>query len=290
MAVVDAKMVKELRDKTGAGMMECKKALDLANGNMEQAIEELRKSGNAKAAKCAGRVAAQGVIILIADADKQQGMMLEVNSETDFVARDDNFLRFAQTVAETAWLNKITTIPDLAAQTISGDIGCTVEELREDLISKVGENIILRRIVFSPPLTNPDVQSLGYYVHGSRIGVMVTLGVANKDLAKDIAIHIAANRPLVISPQQVPADLIAKEREIYLSEAINSGKPQEIIEKMVAAKIAKFINEVCLEGQPFIKNPDITVGELLSKSGSMVLSFQRFEVGEDVGQSDPAAQ
>lgn len=285
MAVISAKMVKELRDKTGAGMMECKKALDKSNGDVQLAMEELRKSGNAKAAKCAGRVAAQGVIVILADHDSKRGMMLEVNSETDFVARDDNFLQFAQLVANTAWINKIADLSTLANHPVHNDSGLTVEEARENLISKVGENILLRRILFSPPLSHPDAKSLGYYVHGSRIGVMVTLDVVNQELAKDIAIHIAANRPLVISPDQVPEHLIAKEKEIYLSEAINSGKPQEIIEKMVAGKLANFVNEVCLVGQPFLKNPDITVGELLSKSGAIVLSFQRFEVGEIVDQS-----
>lgn len=286
MTTITAALVKELRETTGAGMMECKKALEATRGDIKLAIEELRKSGKAKAEKRAGRIAAEGVVVLLADTDHKQAMMLEVNSETDFVGRDESFLAFAKAVAETAWAGKIANLQLLASKPLKGHAGHTVEESRQALISKVGENVLVRRIIFSNALPNPETQTLGYYRHGERIGVVVELDIDNKELAKDLAMHIAANRPLVITPDQVPADLIEKEKEIYSAQAANSGKPKEIIEKMVSGKLKSFMSEVSLVGQPFIKNTDMTVGDLLLKSGAKVLAFHRFEVGEGIEKTE----
>jgi elongation factor Ts len=295
MSVIDAKMVKILRDKTSAGMMDCKKALEKTQGNMALAVEELRKSGKDKAAKRAGCIATEGVVILLTDDHNKHGMLLELNSETDFVARDANFLAFAKDVAATAWAYKMTNnvsidLATLSEQKSQRDSQYTIEEARQALIGTVGENIILRRLVFSTPLSNPAIQTLGHYVHGNRIGVMLTLDVNNQELAKDIAMHIAANRPVVIMPHQVPEALIAQEKEIYLAEASISGKPPEIIDKMVTAGIDSFTKQVSLVGQPFIKNPAITVGELLLNSGAMVLEFHRFEVGENIENHEALAE
>lgn len=286
MTTITAALVKELRDKTSAGMMECKKALEVAKGDIELAIEELRKSGKAKAAKRAGRIAAEGVIVTLADEDSKQAMMVEVNSETDFVGRDESFLAFAKAVGATAWEAKISDLTALATQSLKGFPGQTVEEARQALISKVGENVLIRRLVFSAPLANPSAQTVGVYRHGERIGVIVELDIANKELAKDIAMHIAASRPLVITPENVSAELLEKEKEIYSAQAANSGKPKEIIEKMVAGKLKNFLNEVSLVGQPFVKDPDQTVGDLLTKNGAKVLAFHRFEVGEGIEKEE----
>lgn len=282
MTAITAALVKELRDKTSAGMMECKKALEAVNGNIELAIEELRKTGKMKAAKRAGKTAAEGVVYIFNDADLKQAMLIEVNSETDFVGRDENFLAFAKAVGETSWESKTSDINALATLSLKDHAGQTVEDARQALISKVGENVIIRRIVFTNTLTNPSSQTIGIYRHGERIGVAVELDSDNKELAKDIAMHIAANRPLVINPEDVSADLIEKEKEIYSAQAATSGKPKEIIEKMVAGKLKNFLNEVSLVGQPFIKNPDTTVGDLLNKSRAKIIAFYRYEVGEGI--------
>jgi elongation factor Ts len=282
MTAITAALVKELREKTSAGMMECKKALEAANGDIELAIEELRKTGKMKAAKRAGKTAAEGVVYIFSDADLKQAMLIEVNSETDFVGRDESFLAFAKATGETAWEAKISDIDALATQTLKGQTGQTVEDARQALISKVGENVIIRRIVFTNTLANPSSQTIGIYRHGERIGVVVELDSDNKELAKDIAMHIAANRPLVINPEDVSSDLIEKEKEIYSAQAATSGKPKEIIEKMVAGKLKNFLNEVSLVGQPFIKNPDTTVGDLLNKNRAKVIAFHRYEVGEGI--------
>jgi elongation factor Ts len=281
MTTITAALVKELRDKTSAGMMECKKALEATQGDVNLAIEELRKSGKLKAAKRAGKIATEGVVILQMDADSKRAMMVEVNSETDFVGRDESFLAFAKAVGETLWASSITDLQALAAQPLKGSAQ-TVEDARQALISKVGENVLIRRLVFSNPLPKPAAQTLGVYRHGERIGVIVELDSDNKELAKDLAMHIAASRPLVVAPENVPAELIAKEKEIYAAQAATSGKPKEIIEKMVSGKLKSFVNEVSLVGQPFIKNPELTVGDLLVKSGAKVLAFHRFEVGEGI--------
>ena len=273
---VNAAQVKELRERTGAGMMECKKALEATQGDIALAIEELRKSGRAKADKKAGRVAAEGVIVIRCAEDNHQSVMLEINSETDFVARDQNFLGFANAVAETALQAKIEDVAALANVTLAGS-HLNVEEARQALVAKVGENIHVRRIAFKQ-----SAQPIGVYLHSNRIGVLVELDVANVELAKDIAMHIAASKPMVISPEEVPADIIAKEKEIYMAQAAGSGKPQDIIEKMVAGRIKKYLDEVSLLGQLFVKDPNITISSLLSKNRAKVVSFTRFEVGEGI--------
>ncbi len=286
MTTITAALVKELRDKTSAGMMECKKALEVAKGDLKLAIEELRKSGKAKAAKRAGRIATEGQIVTLIDPDSKQAMMIEVNSETDFVGRDESFVAYAKAVAETAWETKPKDLQTLFSQPLKDSSGQTVEEARQALISRVGENVLVRRLVFSAPLPNPDSQTIGIYRHGSRIGVIVELDSDNKELAKDLAMHIAASRPLVIAPENVSAELLAKEKEIYSAQAANSGKPKEIIEKIVLGKLKTFLNEVSLEGQPFVRDPNQTVGELLAKNRTKVLAFHRFEVGEGLEKEE----
>lgn len=274
MTTISASQVKELRERTGAGMMECKNALTKCAGDMEKAIEELRKSGAAKAGKKAGRIAAEGAIG-ITDAGKQ-AVMVEVNSETDFVARDANFTGFVSSIVDAILTSNIQDVAEFTNHKLS--TGKTVEETRAELVAKVGENVQIRRIVVS----SSAAATTGTYLHGNRIGVIVELDVDNKDLARDIAMHIAANRPLVISPESVPQDIVAKEKEIYLAQAATSGKPQEIIEKMVVGRLKKYLDEVSLTGQPFVKDPDVTVGSLLNKHRAKVLAFYRFEVGEGI--------
>jgi len=273
---VTAAQVKELRERTQAGMMECKKALEKTSGDMDAAIEELRKSGQAKANKKASRIAAEGVVIIKTSADGKQAVLLEINSETDFVARDENFLTFADAVAKTALAAKVSDVQVLGSKTLI-DGGVVIEESRQALIAKVGENINIRRVV-----TLDSKTTVGTYLHGNRIGVLVELDVENPDLAKDIAMHIAASKPLVVNPSEVSADVIAKEKEIYMAQAAGSGKPQDIIEKMVAGKLKKYLDEISLVGQPFIKDPDILVASLLNKHRAKVVSFARFEVGEGI--------
>lgn len=275
--VISAALVKELRERTGAGMMECKKALEISKGDIELAIEELRKSGIAKAGKKAGRIAAEGAIIIAISSDNKQGVMVEVNSETDFVARDENFTAFAKAVGETALAANINNVEQLAAANMAGGAG-TIEDARMQLVTKVGENVQIRRL----QTTGQHASYVGAYLHGTRIGVIVELDVANEDLARDVAMHIAASRPIVITPDKVPQDLIDKEKEIYTAQAATSGKPAEIIEKMVMGRMKKFLDEVSLTGQPFVKEPDITVGTLLAKHKAKVLGFHRYEVGEGI--------
>ncbi len=274
--VISAALVKELRERTGAGMMECKKALETSKGDMDLAVDELRKSGRTKADKKAGRIAAEGAIVIIEHG--KQAVMIEVNSETDFVARDANFTTFVKAVAETALQSKTHEVEKLSVLPLHGDTAHTVEESRQTLVTKVGENVQVRRIA----LSNANASSVGSYIHGNRIGVVVELDIDNKDLARDIAMHIAASRPTVISPEDVSKDVLAKEKEIYIAQAATSGKPAEIIEKMVQGRLKKYMDEVSLTGQPFVKDPDVTVGSLLSKHRAKVLAFHRFEVGEGI--------
>ncbi|MDR3492788.1 MAG: translation elongation factor Ts [Gammaproteobacteria bacterium] len=278
MSTITAAQVKELRERTSVGMMDCKNALELAKGDMDLAIEELRKSGRAKADKKSGRVAAEGIVMIRASEDGKRAVLIEINSETDFVARDANFLNFAEAVAQTALASNVDDIEKFAGLALLGSDGQTVEEARQVLVAKVGENIHIRRIYF----TKSTAAGIGTYLHGNRIGVCVELDVDNKDLAKDIAMHIAASKPLVVSPDEVPADLVAKEKEIYLAQAASSGKPQDIIEKMVAGRLKKYLDEISLVGQPFVKDPDTTISSLLNKNRAKVLSFTRFEVGEGI--------
>ncbi|RMH35596.1 MAG: elongation factor Ts [Gammaproteobacteria bacterium] len=270
---VTAAMVKELRERTGAGMMECKKALVEANGDIELAIENMRKSGQAKAAKKAGRIAAEGIILTRQNGSV--GVIVEINCETDFVARDENFLNFANEVADLALNNEVDSLEQLLNATMAS--GETVSAAREALVAKIGENIQVRRV---EKLTGG---ALADYLHGTRIGVLVAFeGEVDADLAKDIAMHIAASAPQVVSADDVPAEMLEKEREIFTAQAKDSGKPEEIIAKMVEGRLRKFVNEVSLEGQPFVKNPDVTVGKLLKEKGVKVIGFKRYEVGEGI--------
>ena len=271
---ITAAMVKELRERTGAGMMECKKALVETEGDIEAAIELMRKSGQAKAAKKAGRIAAEGLIVI--QQDDKHAAMIEVNSETDFVSKGDDFKEFCDMVAATVLRECPTNLEALMA--ISMNHGKTVEEARKDLIAKIGENTNVRRFT----LMDTQAGNLGIYLHGTRIGVLVDMRDGSKELAKDIAMHIAASRPLCVSPDQVPAETIAKEREIYQVQAAESGKPPKIIEKMVEGRLKKFLGEVTLLGQPFVKDPDQTVEKLLKANGATVAHFERFEVGEGI--------
>lgn len=273
--IISATQVKELRERTGAAMMDCKRALTDSNGDMEGAIEILRKSGAAKAGKKAGRVAAEGVIAIAQTGNK--AVIVEVNCETDFVARDGNFTAFVDAVTKLALDSNISDIQQLLAATLPGTTQ-TVEEVRQALVAKVGENVQIRRIVH----TQPTAAMVGTYLHSNRIGVLVELDTDNQELARDIAMHIAASKPIVISPEQVSQEVVAKEKEIYMAQAATSGKPQEIIEKMVMGRLKKFLDEVSLTGQPFVKDPDVTVGSLLSKHRAKVLAFYRYEVGEGI--------
>ncbi|MDD3761371.1 MAG: translation elongation factor Ts [Acidithiobacillus sp.] len=274
---ITAQQVKELRERTGAGMMECKTVLSEAEGNMDAAIDLLRKRGLAKADKKAGRVAAEGVVTVASSSDQRKAVIVELNCETDFVAKNDDFVAFARRCAETA-LAQAAALEDLAA----GEI----EETRKSLVSKLGENIALRRVQHM----SVDSGRIGTYQHGSRIGVLVAIaGDASEELGRDLAMHVAASRPEVVRPEDVSAERVAKEKEILIAQAADSGKPREIIEKMVSGRMSKFLNEIALTGQPFVKNPDQTVGDLLKAAGNAtVLEFARFEVGEGIEKAPTA--
>jgi elongation factor Ts len=268
---MSAALIKELRERTGLGLLECKKALAAASGDVEKAIEEMRKSSGMKAAKKAGRTAADGVVVARVAEDGSYGVIVEVNSETDFVARDENFLGFVNSVVDAAFAGKQTDVAALMA----GDL----ESSREALVQKIGENISVRRI----ELVNAESGVVGFYVHGnSRIAVLVELKAGDPDLAKDIAMHVAAVNPQVVAPKDMPAEVVAKETEIYTAQAQESGKPAEIIEKMIGGRIKKFLAENSLTEQSFVKDPDVTVGKLASSAGAEVVSFVRFEVGEGI--------
>jgi elongation factor Ts len=267
-------MVKELRERTGAGMMECKKALVDAGGDMDAAIEEMRKSGLAKADKKASRVAAEGKVILATSDDGRHAVMVEVNSETDFVAKDGNFNAFANAVAAKALATAPADVDALLASDLDGQ---TVEEARQALIAKIGENIQVRRFV----RTDTDA-TLGGYVHGGKIGVLVEVEGGDAELAHDVALHIAAMNPEFISDDDVPADVIAKEKDILIAQAADSGKPAEIIEKMVTGRLRKHLAGITLLGQPFVKDGDLTVGKLLQQRGATVKGFDRLVVGEGI--------
>ncbi len=274
---ITAAQVSELRERTGAGMMECKKALVESQGDIEAAIEAMRKAGAAKADKKAGRIAAEGAIIIKLTADQKSAIIVEINCETDFVGRDENFLQFANNAAEQALAAKETNIDAVGNLAISAGSNVTVEQARQELVAKIGENIQIRRIKILS-----SEHPIAQYRHGNKIGVVVKLDSNNEDLGKDIAMHVAASRPEAISPDEIPADIIAKEREIFTAQAADSGKPPEIIAKMIDGRISKFVNEISLLGQPFIKDPSVSVGKLLDNAKSKVLAFERFEVGEGI--------
>ena len=273
---ITATMVKELRERTGAGMMDCKKALQEADGNIESAIENMRKAGMARAAKKAGRIAAEGIII-IEKSENSVAVMVEINSETDFVARDENFLSFANAVAKTVLNECPADLESMLALNISGG-DTSIEQARQVLISKIGENISVRR--FSLMKVSGD--HLGSYVHGGRIGVMVDITGGDAELARDIAMHIAASRPVCVSEAHVSQEMLDKEKAIFAAQAEESGKPAEIIEKMVSGRMQKFLKEVTLLGQAFIKDPDQSIEKLLSIKNASVNSFVCYEVGEGI--------
>ena len=268
---MSAALVKELRERTGLGLLECKKALASVGGDVELAIEELRKSSGMKAAKKAGRTAADGVVAARVADDCSYGVLVEVNSETDFVARDAGFLGFVDNVVNTAFDKKESDVGAL----MSGGL----ESAREALVQKIGENIGVRRI----EMVDTESGVVGSYVHSNnRIAVLVKLKGGDQDLARDVAMHVAAVNPQVVSAADMPEELVAKEKEIFMAQAQESGKPAEIIEKMIGGRIKKFLAENSLTEQAFVKDPDVTVGKLVASAGAEVISFVRFEVGEGI--------
>ena len=271
---ISAAMVKDLRERTGAGMMECKKALVETNGDIEAAIELMRKTGLAKADKKAGRTAAEGLIAIAASADNKQVAVVEVNCETDFVAKGDEFPAFCNEVAKLALDKQLADVDTLLAASMGN--GNSVADTLKSLIAKIGENMTVRRVA----LVSGDV--VASYSHGSRIGVVVSMEGGNGELGRDIAMHIAASRPQAVSADEISQDVIEKEKEIFTAQAAESGKPAEIIEKMIDGRINKFLKEITLLGQPFVKDPDTTVEKLLKGAGAKVVSFTRFEVGEGI--------
>ncbi len=281
---ITASLVKELRERTGAGMMECKKALVECDGDIEAAAELMRKSGAAKADKKSGRVAADGAVKIKVSDDGKKAVVVEINSETDFVAKDDNFQIFADAVTDIIFDQQPADVAALAdMKTASGD---TVEQARQALIAKIGENIQVRRF----EVVNTE-DSLVSYQHGARIGVLVNSS-ASSEMARDIAMHIAAANPKYIQESDVPAEFIEKEKDILIAQAESSGKPREIIEKMIQGRLKKYLGEITLLGQPFVKDPDQTVGKLLSSASAAVSGFIRYEVGEGIEkkQEDFAAE
>lgn len=275
MAAITASLVKELRERTGLGMMECKKALVEADGDIDKAIEEMRKNSGMKAAKKAGRTAADGVVQTKVAEDGSYGVLVEVNSETDFVARDDNFLNFVNAVVEKAFVNKANDIEAL--------VDDELESARQALVQKIGENISVRRV----ELVEAADGVVGSYVHGnSRIGVLVALKGGAVDVAKDIAMHVAAVNPQYVNTADVPQDAVAKEKEILLAQPDMAGKPAEIAEKIIGGRLSKFLAEISLVEQPFVKDPDQKVGDLAKKAGAEVVSFVRYEVGEGIEKEE----
>jgi len=272
---ITAELVKTLRERTGAGMMECKSALVETAGNIDQAADTLRKKGIAKADKKAGRIAAEGTIASALSADGGQGVLVEVNCETDFVASGDDFRRFADEVAQAALALKGDSLEDLLAARLPG--GESVEETRRGLIARIGENIGVRRFA---RLASPG--RLGRYLHRNRIGVLVAYEGGDPALGQDLAMHIAASKPVAVKAADVPADAVAKEREIFAAQAASEGKPPHIVEKMIEGRVRKYLAEITLLGQPFVKDADQTVEKLLAASGAQVLAFVRLEVGEGI--------
>jgi len=268
---MSAALVKELRERTGLGLLECKKALASAGGDIEVAIEELRKSSGMKAAKKAGRTAADGIVAIRITEDGKSGVIGEVNSETDFVARDENFVGFVSQVMDKA--------VELQTDDVAAIAGGDIEEARQALVQKIGENISVRRVGV---VSAPD-GVVGGYVHGNnRIAVLVELSGGDEELAKDVAMHVAAVNPAVVAPADMPEEQLQKEREIYTAQAAESGKPPEIVEKMIDGRIRKYLAENSLTEQAFVKDPDVTVGKLVKAAGASIVGFTRFEVGEGI--------
>lgn len=275
MAAISAGMVKELRELTGLGMMECKKALVETDGDMKAAEDLLRIKSGAKASKAAGRIAAEGVVGAYISADGKSGALVEVNSETDFVAKNDDFIKFANDLAELAASKKIPDAQILSETSFSS--GDAVEEVRKALVMKLGENITIRRC--ESYVTEGKLAS---YLHGGKIGVMIDYTGGDETIGKDLAMHIAASKPMCVDKDQVSAEVLEHERQIFTAQAAESGKPANIIEKMVEGRVTKFLAEVTLLGQPFVKDPDVTVEKLLAQKSASVKSFTMYIVGEGI--------
>lgn len=273
---ISAQQVKELRERTGLGMMECKAALSETNGDMEAASDLLRKRAGAKVDKKAGRIAAEGAVGIHVNPDRKTAAMVEVNCETDFVAKGDEFEAFAAVAAQRVARSQPADVDALYKLPYQDGASATLAQAREGLVMKLGEKIDVRRF---ERLTT-DKGHIGSYLHGRKIGVLVVMEGGDEALAKDIAMHVAASRPEYVSRDQVPAAAVAKEKEIFIEQASSSGKPAEIIEKMVMGRISKYLNEITLLGQPFVKDPDTTVEKLLKSKGAVVKNFMRYEVGE----------
>ena len=277
---ITAALVKDLRERTGAGMMNCKKALNETNGDMEAAIDLMRASGAAKAAKKSGRVAAEGLVKVNISDDKKTATILEVNSETDFVTKGDDFIEFVNTLGALALKTTPKNIDDFLTQTL--DNGDSLEKAREDIVAKVGENVSIRRV----ETISIDSGVIGTYKHGERIAVVSVLEGGDEALAKDIAMHVAATRPECVSEEQLDPELLEREKAIFVEQARESGKPDNIIEKMIGGRMKKFVNEVTLYGQAFVKDPDTTVGALAKSNNAEVISFVRYEVGEGIEKKE----
>lgn len=277
---ITAALVKELRERTGAGMMDCKKALVETNADLEAAIDLMRASGAAKAAKKAGRVASEGLVNVTTSDDNRDAVILEVNSETDFVTKGSAFIDFVNELGALALKNKPASVEEFLTQTL--DSGETVDQAREGIIAKIGENISVRRV----QSISSGKGVLGAYKHGDRIAVLTVLTGSDEDLAKDIAMHIAASKPECVSEDELSADLLEREKAIFIEQAKESGKPDDIIEKMIVGRMKKFVNEVTLYGQSFVKDPDMTVGALVKSKSSEVESFVRYEVGEGIEKKE----
>ena len=273
---ITAGQVKELRERTGAGMMECKKALTEANGDMDAAVEQMRISGLAKADKKSGNTAAEGVVSIALGEERARFAMVEINSQTDFAAKAEDFVAFTDRVTAAALADQSDSVESI---TLDGE---PVEEARKTLVAKIGENIQVRRVVSGAS----EGGHFGEYSHGGRIGVVVELEGGDAALARDVAMHVAASRPVCVDESGVPADLLEREKGILVAEATDSGKPAEIVEKMVRGRMKKYLADITLTGQPFVKDPDRTVGALLKSAGATVRRFERFEVGEGIEKKE----
>ena len=270
---ISAGLVKELRDRTAAGMMDCKKALTETDGDIERAVELLRQIGAASAERNAGRIAAEGVIDQLVDEEGRRGVVVEVNCETDFVAKDESFRQFVRAVAQSVLEYDPDNLESLSQMTLGDG---TIETARQKLIGQVGENVSIRR--FERIIEENGL--IAGYLHGTRIGVLVSVEGQKTGLARDVAMHVAASKPLCVSEDQMPADVLEREKSIFLAQARDSGKPDDIIQRMVDGKIKKYLNENTLLGQVYVKDPDISVGQLLDTAKVRVNQMARFEVGE----------
>lgn len=273
--MVSLNTIKILRERTGSGIMDCKKALKETNGDVDLAVEYMRKTGLAKAEKKSIRTAAEGIVKLVENPAKMQLGIIEINSETDFVAMDENFLKFADIVSQAMIENEIEDIDKMLQIKIGTE---TIDEMRKSLVAKVGENIQIRRA----KIINYKEKNIGTYKHGTRIVVAVVSEGGNEEITKNIAMHIAASRPLVIQVHDLPVDIISKEREIYTEQYKDSNKPENIIEKIIDGKVNKFANSICLEGQQYVKDPSLTINEYLNTNNTKVTDFIRYELGEGI--------